>query len=58
MIQKLQTIVNPNYKIPFPDTVDEVAIDVIKQCLQRNPDDRPPIVGERGMLSEHRFLNG
>ena len=57
-IQKLQAIVNPHTKIDFPDDVDAAAIDAIKQCLQRNPEDRPPIVGTNGLLNEHIFLHG
>ncbi|KAI2505141.1 protein tyrosine kinase [Fragilaria crotonensis] len=57
MIQKLQAIVNPSHKIEFPGDVDEAAVDAIKRCLRRNPDDRPPIVGKNGLLNEHFFLN-
>jgi hypothetical protein len=57
MIPKIQAIVNENHKIPFPDNVDEGAIDAMKQCLRRNPLERPPIVGKNGLLSEHMFLN-
>jgi serine/threonine-protein kinase TTK/MPS1 len=57
MIQKLQAIVNPDYEINFPDDVDEAAIDAMKLCLHRNPQDRAPIVGNNGLLDEHRFLN-
>ncbi|KAL7555558.1 hypothetical protein ACA910_013035 [Epithemia clementina (nom. ined.)] len=56
MIQKLQAIINPKHEIPFPETVDALAIDVIKQCLQRRPELRPPIVGKNGLLNEHPFL--
>ena len=56
MIQKLQAIVNPNYEIRYPETVDALAIDVMKQCLQRRNDLRPPIVGGNGLLNEHPFL--
>ena len=56
-IQKLQAIVNLNHKIEFPDEGDESAIDCIKLCLQRNPDERPPIMGKQGLLNEHRFLH-
>ena len=37
--------------------LDESAIDAIKLCLQRNPDDRPPIVGDNGLLNQHKFLH-
>ena len=57
MIQKLQAIVNPSYKIEYPGNVDEAAVDAIKRCLRRNPDDRPPIIGKNGLLNEHFFLN-
>ena len=56
-IQKLQAIVNPNHKIVFSDDVDEAAVDAIKQWLRRNPDERPPIMGQNGLLNEHRFLH-
>ncbi len=58
MIQKLQAIINPNHKIAFPGDMDECAIDAIKQCLQRNAQDRPPIIGDNGLLNHHKFLNG
>jgi hypothetical protein len=57
MLSKLQAIVNPYHTIDFPATVDEDAMDVMRLCLQRNPEDRPPIVGNGGLLNEHRFLN-
>jgi len=57
MIQKLHAIIDPNHKINFPDGVDEGAVDAMKQCLHRNANERPPIVGPRGLLTEHRFLN-
>ena len=57
LIPKLHAIVNPNHIIEFPEDVDESAIDAIKLCLQRNPDDRPPIVGENGLLNQHKFLH-
>lgn len=57
MIQKLQAIVNPNHAIAFPDHVNGGAVDAMKQCLRRKPEDRPPIVGSKGLLNEHRFLN-
>ena len=55
---KCRAIVNPEHKINFPDDVDEAALDVIKQCLERDPKSRPPIVGRNGLLDEHPFLNG
>jgi len=57
MIQKLQAIVNPNHKVRFPDDVDAAAIDAMKLCLLRDPDKRPPIVGDNGLLNEHWFLH-
>ena len=56
-IQKLQAIVNPKHEIAFSEDVDEAAVDAIKQCLRRNPDERPPIMGKEGLLNEHRFLH-
>ena len=56
-IQKLQAIVNPKHEITFSEDVDEAAVDAIKQCLRRNPDERPPIMGKEGLLNEHRFLH-
>ena len=56
MIQKFQAIINPNFQIAFPETVDALAIDVMQKCLQRRPDLRPPIVGKNGLLNEHPFL--
>lgn len=57
MFPKLQAIVNPNHEIEFPATIDKAAIDAMKLCLKRNPQDRSPIVGENGLLNEHKFLN-
>ena len=57
MIQKLQAIINPDHEISFPNTVDEAAIDAMKRCLRRKPEERPPIVGIGGLLNEHQFLN-
>mmetsp|Transcript_43343 Transcript_43343/g.76015 ORF Transcript_43343/g.76015 Transcript_43343/m.76015 type:complete len:730 (+) Transcript_43343:645-2834(+) len=56
--QKVMAITNVNHEIKFPDGVDESAIDAMKLCLQRNPKQRPPIVGENGLLNEHCFLHG
>ncbi len=57
-IQKLQAIVNPGHKINFPEDDDaEAAIDAMKLCLCRNPEERPPIVGKDGLLNEHWFLH-
>lgn len=57
LFPKLQAIVDPNYEIEFPETVDSLAIDAIKQCLRRKPEERAPIVGENGLLNVHKFLN-
>ena len=57
MFPKLQAIINPNHAIEYPDTIDSAAIDAIKLCLQRKPEDRAPIVGNNGLLNEHWFLN-
>ena len=56
--QKVLAITNVNHEIPYPEGVDESAIDAMKQCLQRNPKLRPPIVGKNGLLNEHYFLHG
>merc|ERR1711957_819508 len=54
MLQKMQAIVNPNYKIKFPNTADDAAIDAMRLCLQRDPAQRPPIISqdetEKGLL--------
>lgn len=57
MFQKLQAIVDPKHTISFPTSGDDAAVDVMKQCLQRDPEARPPIVGTNGLLNAHRFLN-
>jgi len=61
MLQKMQAIVNPNYKIKYPNTVNNAAIDAMKLCLQRDPAKRPPIISqdnsESGLLSHHHFLH-
>ena len=57
-IQKLQAIVNPKHKINFPEEDEaEAAIDAMKLCLRRNPEERPPIIGKNGLLNEHWFLH-
>ena len=57
-IQKLQAIVNPGHNIQFPEDEDaEAAIDAMKLCLCRNPEERPPIIGKDGLLNEHWFLH-
>lgn len=57
MIQKLQAIVDPHHQIQFPWSIDKGAKDAIQQCLRRKPEERPPIVGAGGLLSEHKFLH-
>ena len=57
MFPKLQAIINPSHKIGYPDSIEQAAIDAMKLCLQRKPEDRAPIVGRNGLLSEHRFLH-
>ena len=57
--QKVLAITNVNHQINFPvDGVDESAIDAMKVCLNRDPKQRPPIVGKNGLLNEHCFLHG
>ena len=57
MISKLHAIIDPSHDITFPDSIPTSAIDAIKSCLHRKPEDRSPIVGKSGLLNEHRFLN-
>lgn len=57
MIPKLQAIVNPNHEIDFSGNADDDAVDAVKRCLRRSPEERPPIVGAGGLLNEHIFLN-
>lgn len=57
MFQKLQAIVDPKHEILFPSTVDSAAIDAMKLCLKRKPEDRAQIVGKNGLLNEHHFLH-
>ncbi|KAL3925344.1 MAG: hypothetical protein SGILL_000472 [Bacillariaceae sp.] len=58
-IVKLQAIINEDHNIKFPDAGEsgEAAIDAMKQCLRRSPEERPPIVGKNGLLNEHWFLH-
>jgi serine/threonine-protein kinase RIO1 len=56
-IQKLQAITNPKHVIEFPPEGDEAAVDAMKLCLRREPEERPPIVGNGGLLDEHWFLH-
>lgn len=59
MVQKFQAIVNPDYKIKFPELIssDDSVINAMQLCLQRDPNLRPPIIGKNGLLNEHRFLH-
>lgn len=56
--QKVMAITNVNHEIHFPDGVDESAVSAMKLCLQRNPKQRPPIIGANGLLNDHCFLHG
>lgn len=56
LIQKLQAIVDPHHKIEFPPIHNPWLLDVLQQCLHRDPKLRPPITGAGGLLS-HPFLN-
>lgn len=55
ILQKLQRIVDPSYKIEFPDIPDGWALETLQGCLQRDPAKRMPIGGQGGLLS-HPFL--
>jgi hypothetical protein len=57
MFPKLQAIISSSHKIEYPDTIELAAIDAMKQCLQRKPEDRAPIVGSNGLLNRHCFLH-
>lgn len=57
MFPKLQAIINPSHEINFPSTISAAAIDAMKLCLHRKPQDRAPIIGKNGLLNEHWFLN-
>ncbi len=60
LIQKLHCIVDEGYRIPFPNEagVHPDVLDTIRQCLRRDPTQRPPIAGWEGSLLEHAFLRG
>jgi serine/threonine-protein kinase TTK/MPS1 len=53
IVTKLYCIVDPNYEIKFEDSADAMAIDAMRQCLDRDPRRRPSIP----QLLEHPFLN-
>jgi hypothetical protein len=57
MFQKLQAIVSPSHTISYPHTTDEAAIDAMKLCLLRKPEERASITGDNGLLTEHWFLH-
>jgi serine/threonine-protein kinase TTK/MPS1 len=52
MIQKLQSIINPNHPIEFPAVENPFLLDVMRSCLRRDPKKRPTIPE----LLEHPFL--
>ena len=47
LIQKIHSITDPNYIIPFPElslgNPDSLLLDVLRHCLNRNPRKRPTI---------------
>lgn len=55
-VQKLQAIISDDYHIDFPEA-EESAVDAMKLCLRRAPEERPPIMGKDGLLNEHTFLH-
>ncbi|EDV25011.1 uncharacterized protein TRIADDRAFT_25361 [Trichoplax adhaerens] len=42
-VEKLCKIIDPHYNIDFPDVANTVWVDVIKKCLQRDPNERASI---------------
>ncbi|KAJ3349220.1 hypothetical protein HDU83_000696 [Entophlyctis luteolus] len=52
VVQKLNAIVDPNYKISFKDIGDPALLEVLKSCLDRDPKKRMTIP----QLLEHPFL--
>lgn len=52
----MQAIVDPSTVIDFPPIADAALLDVMKQCLQRDPHARPAIMGPCGLL-DHPFLH-
>ncbi len=52
MMKKLAAIVNPKFAIPFGDTGNSTVVEVIKNCLIRDPKRRITIPD----LIEHPFL--
>jgi serine/threonine protein kinase len=57
LVQKLHAITSDDVKIQYPPVQPkyQAALDVVKLCLQRDPQKRPPITGKGGLM-EHRFL--
>lgn len=53
LFKKLKAITDPNCEIIFPSIKDQLAVDVLKKCLQRNPKARPSIPD----LLQHPFLH-
>jgi serine/threonine-protein kinase TTK/MPS1 len=53
LIQKLQSIINPNYEIQFPPIENPYLLDVMKKTLLRDSSKRPTIP----KLLEHPFLH-
>jgi serine/threonine protein kinase len=53
LMQKLQSIVSPDYKIPFPAHHNSDVRDTLQRCLTRDPKARPTIA----QLLTHPFLN-
>ncbi|KAJ3597367.1 hypothetical protein NHX12_000895 [Muraenolepis orangiensis] len=51
-IAKLHAIVDPSYKIEFPDIAEGDLLDVLKKCLLRNPRERISIAE----LLDHSYL--
>lgn len=49
---KMQAITNPNHEIELSDIPDKQLLDVMKQCLIRNPKARPSI----SELLQHKYL--
>ncbi|CAH0514120.1 unnamed protein product [Peronospora belbahrii] len=55
IIDKFRCIIDPAVPIPFSPLQNQDLENVIRSCLQRDHRRRPPITGERGLLS-HPFL--
>lgn len=46
VMKKIKAITDPRCIIPFPDIGDQLLLDVLKRCLQRDPRLRPTIPGK------------